>query len=92
MWVATPGGAKISRASACGKPRQRSETPRTMVLARRVQRMVSPLVIVASSQLGNSSIRMRRSLDLIAIAYVSHDGFPIARTGVVQRNWPPSLG
>jgi hypothetical protein len=40
--------------------------------------MVSPLVIEDSSRIGNSSIRITRSLDLIAIPYVSRDGFPTA--------------
>jgi hypothetical protein len=40
--------------------------------------MVSPLVIADSSRIGNSSIRITRSLDLIAILYVSRDGFPTA--------------
>src|SRR5580693_1382369 len=47
MWVATPGGAKISRASASGNPRQRSETPRNTFLARCVKRMVSSLVVAS---------------------------------------------
>src|SRR5580698_7830742 len=80
MWVATPGGAKISSASASGNPRQRSETPRNMFLARCVQRRGFLLRHrgATRSRTGNSSIRMTRSVDLTMISYVSRDCFPIA--------------
>ena len=37
------------------------------------------------SRIGNSSIRMTRSLDLTMISYVSRDGFPIAAPGLEAR-------
>src|ERR1700723_2650760 len=80
MWAATLGEAKISRASASGNPRQRSETPRHTFLARWVQRMGFLLRHrgATRSRTGNSSIRMTRSLDLTMMPYVSGDSFPIA--------------
>src|ERR1700733_7269903 len=87
MWAATPCGAKISRASASGNPRQRSETPRHTFLARCVQRMdFLPRPRGATrSRIGNSRIRMTRSLNLTMISYVSRGGFPIAAPGLEAR-------